>query len=77
VALSAISPMFERGSLGTDYAQTTITPDTSSGGFMLLAQTLRQTNGTDMLASSTTLNLHTDGAETAPEVIVMPAPPAP
>jgi hypothetical protein len=77
VALSAISPMFERGSLGTDYAQTTITPDTSSGGFMLLAETLRRTNGTDMLATSTTLNLHTEGAETAPEVIVLPGPPAP
>jgi hypothetical protein len=76
IPLSAISTMFQRPLLGTDYVQTRFLRIDSSGGFMLVARTVRQTNGTDMLTATTTVNLHQDGVATASEIIVVPTPPA-
>jgi hypothetical protein len=76
IPLSAVITIFQRSVLGGDYVQTRFQRVDSSGGFMLVARTVRHTNGTDMLTATTGVNLHQDGVGTAPDIIVVPTPPA-
>jgi hypothetical protein len=71
--LSSINAVFQRGLLGSDYAQTRIRPGAGSGGFIVVAQQFRSA-GPDSAQAATLLNLHVEGARTQPDVIVIPAP---
>jgi hypothetical protein len=72
LALSAINPVFQPGLLGSDYAQTRISPGSGSGGFMVVAEQFRSA-GADGANASAILNLHVEGARAESDVIVIPA----
>jgi hypothetical protein len=71
LALSAIDPVFQPGLLGSDYAQTRISPGSGSAGVIVVAEQLRSA-GADGAKASTILNLHAEGARAESDVIVLP-----
>lgn len=64
--------IFTRGLLGTDFAEARLRPADSSGGFMLVAQTVRATGGASPAASSVAINLHHRGSAATADLIVLP-----
>lgn len=64
--------IFTRGRLGTDFAQASFQPAVGSGGFILVAQTMRSTGGAAPIVSSAAINLHHQGSADTPDAIVLP-----
>jgi hypothetical protein len=65
--------IFDRATLGSDWAEARIRPAEGSGGFLLVAETTRGAAGAAPIAATTTVVPHSRGAATEPDLIVMPA----
>jgi hypothetical protein len=65
--------IFDRATLGSDWAEARIRPADGSGGFLLVAETTRGAAGAAPVAVTTMVVPHSRGAATEPDLIVMPA----
>jgi hypothetical protein len=72
--LGAVNPVFNFDVLGTAFTQTQIRGKAGQpGGFLVVAQTNRAESGGALLVTSSMANLHVEGAQTAGDVIRIPA----
>lgn len=69
--LSSITRVFEESVLGSAIAQTRVMPADGESGFVVIAQTLRDSQGN---IATTAMNLHADGTRSGFDVIVIPTP---